>query len=155
LLYNNALVSYHRNYLNELYIIKSYPLINSVLDDLNFDVAFYREGNFLVSEAYEYIPVKAHILDPLRENRKQFIFTIVDDKTFELKRPGQSEDGLYLSQHPFGYTITCNGMKLFFEVRYADKLDEYKGVPFILSYTPTRSLTGSYVSRLNASWAEE
>jgi uncharacterized protein involved in exopolysaccharide biosynthesis len=61
LLYNNPLVSYYRNYLNELYIIRSYPLIERTIDNLDFESTFYLEGNVLTSEAYRMLPVKAYV----------------------------------------------------------------------------------------------
>jgi hypothetical protein len=45
LLYKNSLIDAYRNYLNEPYILRSYPLIGSVIERLNFEVAFYQQGN--------------------------------------------------------------------------------------------------------------
>jgi capsular polysaccharide biosynthesis protein len=46
LLYKNALIDPYRNYLNEPYIIRSYPLMEKVVKELNFHISFYREGYF-------------------------------------------------------------------------------------------------------------
>jgi len=42
LLYSNALVNPYRNYLNEPYIIRSYPLIEKVVEELNLKLPFFR-----------------------------------------------------------------------------------------------------------------
>jgi len=57
----NALVNPYRNYLNEPYIIRSYPLIEKVVEELNFEVAFFQEGNIKTTEVYG-LPVKVKLL---------------------------------------------------------------------------------------------
>ena len=44
ILYNNPLVQGYRNYLNELYIIRSYPLVQDVVDELGFTTSFYKSA---------------------------------------------------------------------------------------------------------------
>ena len=60
LLFKNSLIDPYRNYLNELYIIKSYPLMQKVIEDLNFGVSFFQKGNILTTEAYGEIG-RAHV----------------------------------------------------------------------------------------------
>ena len=43
-LYNNELLNPYRNFLNEIYIMKSYPLLQEVMESLGFEVSMYREG---------------------------------------------------------------------------------------------------------------
>src|SRR5690606_12466749 len=88
LLYSNPLVSGGRDYLNELYILKSYPLMKSVIDELDFDVSFYLEGNFLTSEAYEFIPVEAKVLNDSTVNSRKMIFEILNETSFQLTTNG-------------------------------------------------------------------
>lgn len=154
LIYNNPLMSYHRNYLNELYIIKSYPIIQGVVEDLNFSVAFYREGNFLVTEAYDYIPVEAIVLNDGHSGGKKFIFTVQSAEEYTL---GAADDDADLKEQrfAFGDTVAYGGLELLVNKRLPKTLLSYKGVPFILAYTPPRYLANSYVGSLNASWAEE
>jgi hypothetical protein len=85
LLYKNALIDPYRNYLNEPYIIKSYPLVEKVIRDLNFDVTFYREGYFMTTEAYSYMPVKARWCNPQEGKTGQFIFKLKNEKQYSLK----------------------------------------------------------------------
>src|SRR5690606_30736422 len=52
LLYDNPLVTGDRNSYNELYILRSYPLVQRVVEDLNLTVAFLREGEVRTTEVY-------------------------------------------------------------------------------------------------------
>jgi uncharacterized protein involved in exopolysaccharide biosynthesis len=53
LLYNNPLVKFKRNYLNEIYILKSIPLMERTVVQFKLDHAFYRSGNVLTTELYK------------------------------------------------------------------------------------------------------
>src|SRR5690606_8481860 len=76
LLFNNPLINPYRNYLNEPYIIRSYPLITRVIKDNNFHISFYREGYFMTTESYNYIPVKAIWCGPDEVPSGRFVFTL-------------------------------------------------------------------------------
>src|SRR5204862_2144306 len=51
-LYNNELLNPYRNFYNEIYIMKSYPLLQEVLESLRFDISIYREGDIMTTEYY-------------------------------------------------------------------------------------------------------
>lgn len=154
LLYNNPLVSYKRNYLNELYIIKSHPLISSVIKELNFEVAFYREGNFLTSDAYDYMPVTAEVFDEGGRGARRLSFRILSEREYELSKSQTNGGGPDTQVFAFGDTIAYSGLRLHVRVKSTQDLAKYIDVPFILSYTPASKLTGTYVNALNAAWAE-
>lgn len=154
LLYNNPLVSYRPNYLNELYIIRSYPLIEKVLEDLNFEVTFQKEGNFLVSETYE-IPVEATVLNKEKlPYNESFQFTAINERAFELK-PKEDDDGVEGQEFAFGDTIQYKSLEAVFNLNTGEDLGRFINKPFIFNYTPVTYLTGSYVDKLDAVWAEE
>jgi capsular exopolysaccharide synthesis family protein len=153
LLYNNPLVSGFRNYLNELYIIRSYPLIERTLKNLNFEVAFYREGNVLTTEVYE-IPVVTVVLDNGGFKSKAIYFSILDDNKFKLATIGNDTDETNESIFHFRDTVTFAGLKLSITTR-RNSVRQYANQKFILSYTDASALAPSYVGRLRASWAEE
>jgi len=52
ILYNNPLINPYRNFFNELYILKSYPLIQEVVEDLSFPIVIMEEGNVKTTERY-------------------------------------------------------------------------------------------------------
>ncbi|MFN7189319.1 MAG: hypothetical protein ACK5VK_14500, partial [Cyclobacteriaceae bacterium] len=49
LLFKNSVLSGYRNYLNEPYVLRSFPVIEKVVRDLHFDVSFFREGYVITS----------------------------------------------------------------------------------------------------------
>ena len=155
LIYNNPLVSFHRNYLNELYIIRSYPLIEKTLKDLNFGVTFYQEGNVLTSEAYEYLPIEAHVVNDFGGSSGSFYFKIIDHKQYQLAEISDNEGGLNKKIFSFGDTINYGGLDIVFIQLLTLDSKNYPTEDFIFSYTPVAYLTDGYVGSLSASWAEE
>jgi len=151
LLYNNPLVSGFRNYLNELYIIRSYPLVQRTLEDLNFGAAFYREGNVLTSEEYP-MPVRAKILKTPGGFGQQFHFTMLNDAQFRLTKGGDRSDAKS-NVFNFNDTVSFEGTTLVFSLEKTEYIP--KSVPFLFAYTPPSQLAASYVGRLKADWAEE
>src|SRR5687768_34220 len=152
LLYSNDIIDPYRNYFNEIYIIRSYPLIRSVLEDLNFGVAFYREGNFLTSELYDF-PVKVSILNKDQVKSCSFIFTILNQEQYELSTPAEKTANRGAT-FTFNDTITYQGVKAVF-LTEGSSLESERNNSLIFRYTSPEYLTGAYVSNLNASWAEE
>lgn len=151
---NNPLVNFYKNYLNELYIVKSYPLIKKVIEELNFQAAFYKEGNVLTSENYRTLPVHVRVLKEDEKNRGFSLeFHAITQSQFKLA-PLNDKPAVMHKVYNFGDTITLNDVSLTFEkVRGFE--ESFLNDPFIFSYTPSRLLAGTYIARLNAEWAEE
>jgi capsular exopolysaccharide synthesis family protein len=156
LLYNNPLVSFYRNYLNELYIIRSYPLIEQTLEELNFDVSFQREGNFLTTEVYDFLPIQVEVIDQGEIQRKNFHFEVVDESHFELSEYRRNgDDKINPKKFNFNDTITYDGLTLTMSSHNKAIISRYVNQPYIFSYSAPAMMTGSYVNRLRADWAEE
>lgn len=153
LLYKNALIDPYRNYLNEPYIIRSYPLIEEVVKKLNFNVSFYREGYFMTTEAYNYMPVKARWCNPEEVKPGRFIFTLTDESHYsltsfsnDLSKPAPIflvNDSIRFDD----YELCINSIE-------GKNLKSYIGEPFLLVIQNPKSVAGSYVSRLKVDWAE-
>lgn len=152
LLYTNEIIDPYRNYYNETYIIRSYPLVQSVLYDLNFATAFYREGNILTSELYDY-PIKAFVLNQDEVKSRTFIFKITNDKQFELS-PFENSSAEESATFNFNDTITYQGLEVVF-LASGSAVEKDKNTNLIFKYIAPELLTGSYVSKLGANWAEE
>lgn len=152
LLYNNPLVSGFRNYLNELYIIRSYPLVERTLQELNFSVAFYKEGNVLTSEIYDF-PVRVTMLS-VPNVAIQFDFEAMNTHQFKLAQT-TANDLLVSELLAFEDTIEFRGLRAVFSVDSVAKVKSIIGEQFKFSFTPLQQLTPDYVARLEASWAEE
>lgn len=154
ILYKNALIDPYRNYLNEPYIIRSYPLIEKVVRNLNFHVAFYREGYFMTTESYEYIPVKAAWCNPREVKVGQFSFTLIDDNHYSLMRYNTTTDNP-AAIYTLGDSIDFEGFNICIKRIPERALKPFIGVPFLLSISNPTAIAGSYISRLRVEWAAE
>ncbi|HQQ83507.1 MAG TPA: polysaccharide biosynthesis tyrosine autokinase, partial [Cyclobacteriaceae bacterium] len=152
LLYKNALIDPYRNYLNEPFIIKSYPLIRKVVEELDFSVTFFREGFLLTTEAYDYVPVQAKLIQIVKPSQGKFTFKVKSEKSYSLE-PYENSDVAPQEFH-FGDTIEYDGYRLWIapaENRKFGLID----VPFLMVVRNPSQVTSEYVSKLNVSWAEE
>ncbi len=152
ILYKNALVDQDRNYLNEPYIIRSYPLILRVIEDLNFNIAFYNEGYILTTEAYNSLPVKVILEDPSSTREAQYIFRLASEINYSLEYVGNPASKV---EFKFGAPIAFDGMKLQIN-RYGEQpINDFIDVPYIFTISNPYAVAGEYVGKLNVDWAEE
>lgn len=154
LLYKNALIDPYRNYLNEPYIIRSYPLIEKVIRNLNFHVAFYREGYFMTTEAYSYIPVKAVWCNPHDLKTGQFLFTLVSEDRYSLSLYGEKDESELAKVFLLGDSIQFEDYDLCIRSIEGRNLKSNIGVPFLMSIQNPTSVAKSYIGRLKVEWAE-
>ncbi len=153
LLFKNSLIDPYRNYLNEPYIIKSYPLIEKIIRDLNFDVTFLREGYFMTTDAYSYIPVKARWCRVQNGVTGELIFKLKNENQYSLKELTENESPEKL--FTLGDSIEFNGVSLCISRITNRAIENFIDVPFILKIQNVQALAGAYISRLNVEWAEE
>ena len=155
--YNNALVNPYRNFYNELYIIGSYPLINSVITSLNYHVTFYREGNLKSTEAFNILPVNFKILRSEDSPYGQsFYFTILDEKTCKLEQFNENEHAASREMIiSFNDSIKFNGYRFYVALLDAEKAKAHKDQKFLLVIQDPAEVTKNYVSRLKTGWAEQ
>lgn len=154
LLYNNSLLNFKRNYLNELYILKSYPLMTRVIEDLNFDVSFWQEGNILTTELYGDLHVSSIPVREASTSSCEFIMNIVSPVEFELSPLDAGGKGV-TERFRFNDTITFGGYTgvFYFKGLRSNGVDMEQSL--IFRYTPAAILAGSYLNRFNAEWAEQ
>jgi hypothetical protein len=156
LLYKNALIDPYRNYLNEPYIIRSYPLIEKVVNDLNFNSIFYKEGYFMTTEAYDYMPVRAVWCDPQETRLGQFIFTLKDTSHYSLSwYSDNNDDKEETTVFALDDSIHFQEFKLCIRNIPGREIKKFVGVPFLLSIQNPRTVASSYIDRLGVEWAEE
>lgn len=154
LLYKNSLVDPYRNYLNEPYIIKSYPLIEKVVRDLNFHISFLQKGYVITSEVYSNFPLKAVWCSSNSFKQGRLSFVLLDENRFQL---GSDPENPQIDAQIFNLNDTVQYNDYFLclnripELRVGPTI----GVPLILQLEDPTSVAGSYISRLNVQWAEE
>lgn len=154
LLYQNSLVNPFRNYLNEIYIIRSYPLIESVLEDLNFEVSFFHKGNILTTEIYGDLPFEVKIID--RSNITSFKRTLVilNDRQYKIEDIEPRDTPSPSVIFNFNDTVSYSGVEFVFTVKRPEEL-KTGHEPLIFSYAHPKLLTGAYMGNLSAGWAEK
>lgn len=152
-IYKNALIDPYRNYLNEPYIIRSYPLIEKVIKDINFHVSFYREGYFMTTESYSYVPVRAEWCGTEVVKPGRFLFTLTDSLHYEL-RPLHDEKA-ESEKFALGDSIQYKGYRLCIRRIPERNIENYIQVPFQIVIQNPTSVAGTYIGRLSVKWAEE
>ncbi|HTH57532.1 MAG TPA: polysaccharide biosynthesis tyrosine autokinase [Cyclobacteriaceae bacterium] len=152
LLYKNSLLNPYRNYLNEPYIIRSYPMIQSVIEDLNFEVAFYKEGKIKTSEIYA-LPVKVRLLVRNGSYGASLIFKALDEKKYSVR----NDDDKFANEKTFAFNDSINyGGHHFVVLKDSGRsIKNIKNIPLKLTFLDPLGLAGSYVSGLRVDWAEE
>lgn len=153
LLYSNSIINPYRNYLNEPYIIRSYPLIEKVVEELNFEVAFFQEGNIKTSEVYG-LPIKVRLLTGSASYGASLIIKVLDEGTYSIGRPDEKQKGSERVFH-FGDSIHYEGHRFIVTKDSVESTARIKNTPYILTFLNPWSVTGGYASSLNVQWAEE
>ncbi|MCB0490727.1 MAG: AAA family ATPase, partial [Cyclobacteriaceae bacterium] len=153
---SNPLINPYRNFYNELYIMKSYPLMEQVIDELNFSVVWYREGNVKTSEFYDRnFPI---LIKPVGRDLpygERISFTLKDSSSFEVEllTPELSAQRAFRGKLSID-TISVNGFRLAVAGDPA-RLDDLIHRRFVVSFVDPQQLAKSYASRLSAQWAEQ
>lgn len=153
ILYKNSLIDPYRNYLNEPYILRSYPLVESVVRDLNFHISFLQEGYIITSETYGNMPVKAEWCKPEEVKTGKFIFTLVDEKRYTLTKFSEQDREANPSVFALGDSIAYLDYVLCIKRIPGQKIKGQIGVPFILEIKNPTQVAESYIARLNVEWA--
>lgn len=153
LLYKNSLLSPYRNYLNEPYILRSYPLVESIVRDLNFHVTFFQEGYVVTSELYRDLPVKASWCGGQEVQTGKFMFTLTGEDTFTLE-PMREGSEAQKESFQLGDSIEWNNFKLCLQPIANRRMKQYMNVPLIMEIKNPTVVAGSYISRLSVKWAE-
>ncbi len=155
-LYNNQLLNPYRNFYNEIYIMRSYSLLQEVIQDLGFDVSFYREGEIMTTEYYDRnFPVKFELLPNSQKPYGQSMyFSVQDDHTFSLQYVTEDKEhsGREFTKLQFNDTIHINGYSMLVKAR--GNLEELKGMPFVVRFNDPLALARDYSARLNVGYAQ-
>jgi capsular exopolysaccharide synthesis family protein len=153
---NNPLVNPYRNFYNELYIMRSYPLLQEVIESLNFSVAWYREGNVKTTEEYDSdFPVKARIVKTTSmPYGRRVSFIAKSALVFSLEYINEDgSSGKLFDNLTYNDTVSINGYKFYFELR-KPITEGIIGKKFILEFIDPYMLARQYAGKLNATWAE-
>lgn len=153
---SNPLVNPYRNYFNELYIMRSYPLLQQVVEQLNFDVSWYRDGSVKTTEVYgDELPVQIKVFTGLSSpygKQAWFECTGPNSYNLELTDNGDINGKLYRGLS-FGDTVSMDGYKLLAKVRPIGQNLE-KGKRYRIVFQDPYNIAKLYSNKLIATWAE-
>ncbi len=155
ILYKNGLIEQYRNYLNEPYVIKSYPLIQRVVEELNLNVTVSKEGRVKTTELYKVVPFNIVVeRDSVSDSPISFLLKIETPTNYTISSSVEGENQPILNKQ-FGETFLWQNRRV--SIVNPDKLllPATIGEVFQVVYTPTLRVVASYVSKLNVDWAEE
>ncbi|HAC24878.1 MAG TPA: hypothetical protein DCE81_08180, partial [Cytophagales bacterium] len=153
LLYNNALINQYRNYLNEPYILRSYPLVMRAVEKLNFTVGVYKEGRIVTTELYNSLPVQIHHVARGEKAGSRYHFTLLDTARFRLETidaPSPVRQEFRIGQ-PFSFD-----QNEWLVVRdLSVQFDEHLNQELLIQFRSSVQAAGEYVGKLNVKWAEK
>jgi capsular exopolysaccharide synthesis family protein len=150
LLYENALINQYRNYLNEPYILRSYPLVQRALTDENFMVSFHLEGRVISSEVYR-IPIKCTFRKNDNSKPSQYYFSILSKDKFVLESIDEKMPAK--KTFPFDQGIKFEGVDFLFAIESNEQLTDFIGQRFLMQLHDSLQLTSEYVAKLKVDWA--
>lgn len=131
---------------NEIEIIKSRKIIGQVIDSLNFDISYFKEGRIITSEVYSDNPIKFHFFEKstsLFEKDTIFIISIKDSNEFDFK--SINED--FISKHKFNTTI--NSSLGVFNVEKMDAFKEGENQDIFINLRQKSKVVDFYRNNLN------
>ncbi len=155
-LYSNSLINPYRNYYNEFFIMRSYPLMQQVVEDLRLDVSYYVKGEIKSVERYmPHFPVR---IRPAKNSTllygKSFKYTIISEKEFTLDAGDEEEDAYgNLTRYNYNDTITVAGSKMVFQ-NSGTAIEKWRGTEFILTFNDPYVLAQYYSRNLQLKWAD-
>lgn len=155
-LYNNSLINPYRNYYNEFFIMRSYPLMQQVVEDLNLHVSYHVKGEIKSMEWYmPHFPVRvkpAHGYTLPYGN--SFRYTLISEDEFTIDSGIKDEKAsANLSRHRYNDTISVAGNKLVFQ-KLGSFNGKWIGMDFMLTFNDPYSLAQHYSRSLQLKWAE-
>lgn len=153
---NNPLVNPYRNYYNELYIMRSYPLLQQVVEQLNFNVVWYREGNVKTTEVYELdFPVALYVAKGSQNPMgKKMVFELTTEDKFTLAYYNADQSkGKIFENLSFNDTLTINGYRFLAQLKHPVD-GGMIGREYVVEFRDSYQLAKSYSGRLYANWAE-
>lgn len=152
-LYNNELVNPYRNFYNEIYIMKSYPLLQEVVEGLNFNTSLHREGDIKTTEFYDpNFPVGFELL---AGKGRPILFTITSDETYSVSYEGmeQGEQGKSFSNLHFNQEVKINGFTLL--IKKKGDVKSHLSKPYRVIFQDSYQLAKAYSDKLKVTWAEQ
>jgi len=150
LLYEKAMKTNSMSLENKELVLKSYPLVYSVLEELEFDIAYYIVGNIKVSEAF-IAPIIIECSDVSKIIGKNITIENFDDKQFTLIYAENQKRII----HKFGEEIIFYNTKIRVQrdSRYSVNYIDFPNV--VVKFRNLKTLTRIYQKKILVSQKEK
>lgn len=132
---------------NQIETLRSKRLVETVIDELDQNIAYYIEGNVITVEAYKNSPIRIEFITPdsiVQRSSASFFVTPTGNEKFIL----QEEDTEYSKVHRLGELIHRSGLdfKIIPRTGYEDVFAESN--PVNIRLRPIREVANTYISKL-------
>lgn len=167
---NSSLLGRNQNFQNELWVMKSYPVIEKTVRNLGLTTNYYTKGKFSYYEAYENLPFRVSYLNnhPQPINTKfHIILTKGNDFTIsaEAKRAAffnfesnevtyRREKWHYTKRGTYGELIETSDLAFIIELVDTTRLHHYEGVTCAFEFRPENSVTNEIKNNLTFSMVD-
>jgi len=155
-LYNNSLISPYRNYYNEFFIMRSYPLMQQVVEDLGLDVSYSLKGEIKNTERYmPHFPVKIRpALGQRLPYGQSFRYKLVSETEFTLAGIKDDDEDGAATRYRYNDTILVGNARVCFQ-KNNPLQGKWIGQEFMVTFQDPYQLAKYYSSALQLNWAEQ
>jgi capsular exopolysaccharide synthesis family protein len=158
LLYQNPILDAKPNHYDQAHLIKADPLLTQVVEELNFGVNYFQEGNIRTSEYYPGLPLH---FEAIGEGAQlpfgsSFLIQLNGESHFYFreKREDDKQEFAAIDLHAFGDTLSYGGRPFRVVKAKGFRFNDFFNQPFIVSIHHPASVAGGYSGRLQVSWVE-
>ena len=155
---NNPLLKGNPNYYNEPYLIKADPVMEEVVESLDFHILFYKEGRVKTTEIYPRpnVAVRAEEGSVLPYGQS-FAFKIADEKTFYLAPKGEEEEYAFseAEKFSFGVPVQLNAGSVVIDALPGVGSSQFVNNQLVLQIQHPVTIARKYSNRVQTSWTAE
>lgn len=153
LIYNSRGFMPGKNYYNEEILLSSYPLIRKTVENLDFNVAFFKEGEIKTSEIYPGPPVLIEVdtLNSALPYGRSLYLNIIDKDNFEVRSNNQDKQTF---QGTFGRWFDFEGIRYKISKTNKNKLSSNDN-GYLVVFRDYPSIARGYTGRITVRWLRE
>jgi capsular exopolysaccharide synthesis family protein len=161
---NSSLFGVNQNFQNELWVLKSSPVIEQTIRNLDLSVNYFLKEGFQYQDAYENIPFKVLLLrDHIQPVNVRFNILIQDNRNFKIKAKSkkvffqrldnnkiayEKEDWVFEQQGKFGKLIETPDLAFVIQLDTAKKFYYKDEFIYSFNFSDIPSLINSLKQRL-------
>jgi tyrosine-protein kinase Etk/Wzc len=168
---NSSLFGENQNFQNELWILKSSPVIEQTIRNLDLSVNYYHKKAFKYEDSYGNVPFKVLLLrDHVQPVNVRFEVFMQNKDNFQIKARSknvifqrldnneiayQKDEWEFEQQGKFGKLIETPDLAFVIQLDTENKLDYKNDFPFSFIFSNLSKLTDSYKQRLEFNVVEK